>query len=192
MANDVAQNSDGIGKLFRTAAWSGAALLLLLPLVAMQFTSEVDWDETDFIVMGIMLFGAAGAFDFATRLNGSLAYRFGAAAGIGTCFLLVWVNLAVGIIGSEDNPQNLLYLAVLATAVVGAVSTRFRPRGMAVTMAAAATLQLAIGLYGLIGGVHDMPHIGTYQVLGATGLFVFLWLFAAGLFASAARAPRQS
>jgi hypothetical protein len=192
MANDVARKSDGTGKLLRTAAWSGAALLLLLPLIAMQFTSEVDWDETDFIVMGIMLFGAAGAFDFATRLSGSLAYRFGAAAGIGTCFLLVWVNLAVGIIGSEDNPQNLLYLAVLATALTGALATRFRPRGMALTMAAAAALQLAIGVYGLAAGIHDFPEIGTYQVLGATGLFVLLWLVAAGLFANADRAAGQS
>lgn len=192
MANDVAQKNDGIGKLLRTAAWSGAALLLLLPLVAMQFTDEVNWDEFDFIVMGIMLFGAAGAFDFATRLSGSLAYRFAAAAGIGTCFLLVWVNLAVGIIGSEDNPQNLLYLAVLGTAVIGAVATGFRARGMALTMAAAAALQLAIGLFGLVAGVHDFPAIGTYQVLGATGFFVLLWLFAAGLFWNAASTASEA
>lgn len=192
MANDVAQKSDGIGKLLRTTAWSGAALLLLLPLVAMQFTSEVNWDEFDFIVMGIMLFGAAGAFDFATRLSGSLAYRLGAAAGIGTCFLLVWVNLAVGMIGSENNPQNLLYLGVLATAAIGALTTRFRAKGMALTMTAAALLQLAIGIFGLVAGRHDFPEIGAYQVMGVTGLFVTLWLFAAGLFWLAARRPADA
>jgi hypothetical protein len=34
--------------LGRTLPWIMAAFLLLLPLVAMQFTDEVDWDETDF------------------------------------------------------------------------------------------------------------------------------------------------
>ena len=53
-------------------------------------------------------------------------------------------------------------------------------------------MQIAIGLYGLVAGVHDFPEIGTYQVLGATGLFVLLWLFAAGLFASAARSARTA
>lgn len=197
MANDVAGTNpagsgDWIGRTLRTLAWGGAAFLLLLPLIAMQFTTEVDWDEADFIVMGIMLFGAAGAFDVATRMSGSLAYRFGAAAGIGTCFLLVWVNLAVGIIGSENNPQNLLYLGVLAVAVGGALAARFRPRGMTLTMAAAAGLQLAIGIFGLFAGAHDFPEIGTYQVLGATGFFVLLWLVAAALFGTAARAERTA
>ena len=44
----------------RTAPWVTGVLLLLLPLVALQFTDEVNWDETDFIVFGIILVGACG------------------------------------------------------------------------------------------------------------------------------------
>ena len=42
---------------WRIAAWTGAALMLLLPLVAMQFTDEVNWSETDFIVAGALIGG---------------------------------------------------------------------------------------------------------------------------------------
>lgn len=34
-------------------------LLLLVPLVAMQFTDEVDWGGGDFVVAGGLLFGVA-------------------------------------------------------------------------------------------------------------------------------------
>ena len=55
------------------APWALAGLILLLPLVAMQVSDQVDWDETDFIVMGIMLFGACGAFELAATVD----YLFG-------------------------------------------------------------------------------------------------------------------
>jgi thiazole synthase ThiGH ThiG subunit len=45
--------------------------------------------------------------------------------------LLVWVNLAVGIIGSEDNPANIMYLGVHAVLILGALLALFRPQGMA-------------------------------------------------------------
>ena len=32
-------------------------------------------------------------------------------------FLLIWINLAVGINGSEDNPANLMYGGVLTVGV---------------------------------------------------------------------------
>jgi hypothetical protein len=38
------------GSRRRIAAWATAAILLLLPLIAMPFTDEVNWDETDFAV----------------------------------------------------------------------------------------------------------------------------------------------
>ena len=55
--------------------------------------------------------------------------------------MLVWINLAVGIIGSEDNPANLMYGGVLAVGVAGAVAARFRPGGMARALAATALAQ---------------------------------------------------
>ncbi|MGH8077936.1 MAG: hypothetical protein ACREPE_11510 [Lysobacter sp.] len=55
MAGITQNGSPRLGDRWRIAIWGTAALLLLLPLVAMQFTDEVDWDETDFIVIGAMI-----------------------------------------------------------------------------------------------------------------------------------------
>ena len=107
------------GGRWRIALWGAPVLLLLLPAVAMRFTGEVKWGPADFIVMAILLFSAAGALDLAMRATGSRACRAGAAAAVAASFLLVWVNLAVGMIGSEDNPYNLLFAGVIAIALLG-------------------------------------------------------------------------
>jgi uncharacterized membrane protein len=107
------------------------ALLLLVPLVAMQFTDEVRWDLADFVVAGALLFGADLTYQLLARRTDNLAYRVAVAVAVLAALVLVWANLAVGLIGSEDNPANLMYLGVLAVGIVGAVAARFQPRGMA-------------------------------------------------------------
>ena len=62
---------------------TGAALasaLLLTPLVAMQFTREVDWTVSDFVLMGFLLYGACALFELGARARAALAYR--AAVGV--------------------------------------------------------------------------------------------------------------
>lgn len=97
MTNEaMGADSTGVNRL-RPAIWRGAALLLLLPLVAMQFTREVAWDATDFAVFGTMLTVACGAYEIATRVTDDRKSRAIAGLAIVTAFLLVWVELAVGI-----------------------------------------------------------------------------------------------
>jgi hypothetical protein len=43
--------------------WSATGLLLLLPLVAMQFTEEVDWGVGDFVIFGSLLVAAGVTFE---------------------------------------------------------------------------------------------------------------------------------
>ena len=96
-----------------------------------------------------------------------------------TAFLTVWVNLAVGMLGSERNPANLLFGGVLAIALIGALVARFRPQGMARAMLATAAAQGAMALYALFGGYAEVTlHIG---------MFVIPWLLSAQLFKKAAR-----
>jgi hypothetical protein len=96
-----------------------------------------------------------------------------------TGFLIVWVNLAVGMLGSEHNPANLLFGGVLLVATVGAFVGRFRPDGMMRAMQAAAVAQAAMVAYALVAGYAEVaPHIG---------FFILPWLFSAWLFKQAAR-----
>ena len=93
-------NGDGQrGNPLRVVVWGLAAFALLLPLVAMQFTSEVDWDSMDFVVFGLMLLVVCGGYELATRLTGKKAYRLAAGIVLLGVFFLIWVQLAVGIIG---------------------------------------------------------------------------------------------
>lgn len=80
--------------------FSVAAALLLLPLIAMQFTDEVDWNAFDFLVAGILLFGTALAIEFAIRKISSPKNRLIAVGAILIVLFLVWAELAVGVFGS--------------------------------------------------------------------------------------------
>ena len=100
-----------------------------------------------------------------------------------TAFVTVWVNLAVGMIGNEDNPANLLFGGVLLVALLGAVLAWFRPRGMAVAMATAALAQGTIAVYALFAGHGALALF--------IGLFVLPWLLSAQLFRVAARSLSQ-
>jgi len=164
----------------RYVGWGGAAGLVLLPLIVMQLAPDagVNWTLGDFI-FAIMMFGGVGlAFELATRTSTSWWYRGGAALGLAAGFLLIWANLAVGYIGSEDNPYNLLFFGVVAIALAGALLGRFRARGMALAMLAAGIAHAAAGLGGVAADPVTAP---------ITLVFIAMWLASAALFRRAAR-----
>lgn len=187
----MAKNGGGWrGSGWRKALWGGAVLLFLLPAVAMLFTEEVVWGPLDFAVWGAMLSAACSTFELAARASGSWLYRAAVAAAVGGAFFLVWVNLAVGIIGDEGNPANLMYAGVLAVGVAGAFAARFKPRGLSLALAATALAQLAVAAITFVarlGGSLDRP----LQLWVLNGMFVALWLLSAGLFFLAARGQHE-
>lgn len=164
---------------WRIAGWSIAALILLLPLIAMRFTSEVNWTAGDFIFAALLMGIVGVALELTVRMTRSSAHRAGVAAALATAFLTVWINGAVGMIGDEDNPYNLLFLAVILLALAGSVLARFRPGGMAAAMTVAAGAQAALGVFGMLtdlrGGI-------------LASMFAALWLLAAWQFRRGARA----
>ena len=135
----------------RALVWGGALVLLLVPAVAMQFTSEVDWTGSDFLVMGAMLAAACGAFELATRRARNNACVLAAGLALGAAFLTVWINLAVGIVGAQGNPVNDLFFGVVAFALAASLVARFQPRPMVIAMAATGVVQLCVGLYAANG-----------------------------------------
>ena len=186
MAVGMQIDGERLWNRLRVAGWGGSAVLLLLPLVAMRFTSEVDWSLSDFIVMGALLGGHGLALELATRKANSLAYRLGSVVAVAASFLLVWVNLAVGFLGDEGNPANLLFLGVIGVALAGAVIARSRPPKMADAMLVAAAAQVLAGVIGFAAGWASPGGQGAYEVVMGTSLFTGLWLLAAWLFRKAA------
>lgn len=82
---------------WRIIGWGGALALLLTPLVAMQFTSEVNWTGSDFVAAIILLGGAGLAIEIALRLIANRRTRAIAIVAIIAALLLIWADGAVGI-----------------------------------------------------------------------------------------------
>ncbi|RHW18895.1 hypothetical protein D1610_01765 [Sphingomonas gilva] len=166
---------------WRIIGWGGVAFILLLPLIA-----NAPWTVSDYLFMGLMLGCAGLVLELAVRASGNIAYRAGVGVAVAASFLLVWVNGAVGFLGNEDNPANLIFFGVIAVAVVGSAFAGFRSAGMAFTMFTAAACQILIGLVALPAGWASPGGNGLYEVVMGTTVFASLWLISAALFRKAA------
>ncbi|WAC40305.1 hypothetical protein [Pedobacter sp. SL55] len=76
------------------------AFILAVPLVAMQFTKEVDWKLFDFIIMGTLLTLTGLAIEVVTRNVKTAAWKIGISVVLLILLLLTWIELAVGIFGT--------------------------------------------------------------------------------------------
>ena len=161
---------------WRIAGWSIAVTLWLLPLLAMQFTNEVAWELSDFVIAAVLLGGAGLLLELTVRKSGSSAYRSGMVVAVLATLVLIWINGAVGIIGNENNPLNLMFGGVIVVGLVGALISKFKAPGMARAMVATAVSQALVAVIALVAG-----HF-TFIV---SGVFIALWLISARLFHNA-------
>lgn len=157
-------------------------LILLIPLIAMQFSDDVVWTAFDFIIAGTMLFSTGLAYELIAGKGGTTAYRAAAAMACGATLLLMWVNAAVGIIG--DGPVNMLYLAVPFVLLIGMILSRLKAKNMAKALFATAAAQLLIPFAALIfWGTSDIswsPGVINVFLLNACFAALFVgsgWLF---------------
>lgn len=74
--------------------------LLLIPAIAMLFTTEVNWSLGDFVVMGALLLTVAFTTEFILRKTTHKKYQIAFIALVIGLFLLIWAELAVGIFNS--------------------------------------------------------------------------------------------
>jgi hypothetical protein len=160
---------------WRILGWGGAIVLILTPLVAMQFTNEVNWDETDFIVATVIFAIVGGLIELAIRLSSNWYFRIGAMFAVLAGFMVIWANLAVGMIGNEDNPVNLWFGAVLFIAIVGSIASRFRDRILPWAMFGAGAVQVAIGTLAGIWGTDIRG--GRFTIILSVAWFIASLLF---------------
>jgi bacteriorhodopsin len=76
------------------------AMVLLIPLVAMQFTDEVNWSLFDFIAAGVLLLGTGLVFEIVMRKVPKRSHRIAICLVLIMLLVLVWAELAIGVFGT--------------------------------------------------------------------------------------------
>jgi uncharacterized BrkB/YihY/UPF0761 family membrane protein len=71
-----------------------------MPLIGMQLSSEINWELFDFIVAGIIITVLILVIELIFRKIQSNKKRLWLVLLIGVLFIIIWVELAVGIFGS--------------------------------------------------------------------------------------------
>jgi hypothetical protein len=165
--------------------------ILLIPLLGNHFVDGWNWGLFDFVFAGSFLSGTGLKYELIAGRSTLVAYRAAVGVALLTAFLLIWINLAVGIIGSEDNPANALYLGVPAVGLLGAVISRLRPHGMARSLSATAIAQFLVPLIAIAIWKPDFS-LGMVAILGLNMFFVLLWTISALLFRRAGEMTNTS
>lgn len=169
------------------SAASVAALLLLIPFTAALLTDEMNWSFFDFIAAWILFFSAGAAYRLIARKMENKTYKAAVGLTAATGLFLVWSNLAVGLIGNEDNPANWMFLGVVAIGFLGAVISKLQPKGMAFVLFSMAFAHVLITAVALIARLDLAPESSVVEILGVNGFFAVLWVGSALLFWNAAQ-----
>lgn len=171
---------------WRVARWSAGAGLLLVPLAMMQFVDDWDWGPGAFLFLGIMIGGVLLAYELAVRAGVSSAYRGGVAAALAPAFLIIWMNLAVGIVG-EDNPMNFNFFMLVFAAAVGACTARGDPAAMARAMLGVVVVQALLAIAIVTAPSIASEPASVHRVSLLCSIFGGLWLLSAALFRRASQ-----
>ena len=156
--------------------------ILIIPLIAMQFSNEVDWSPTDFIGMGALIFTIGFLYVLTTRFMSNIVYKVAIAAALGSTFLMIWTNLAVGLIGGGPHWGNFMYMGVILVGIIGTALSRFTPAGMERTMYAMSFTFVVIATIALITNMQELPQSSVVEIIGVNGFFTILFAVAGLLF----------
>lgn len=182
MAVDSPVNGAGARVPWRMIGWGAAFALLLIPLAG-----DWPWSLSDFVFAAVLFALVGGALELAAWRSSSWSYRAAVAIAAGCALLHVWITAAVGIIGSEDNPGNLVYLAVVGFAIFGSVLTLGRPSAMAWVMGSTAVVEVLVPIITFAGLAEPKGDVLQPEVFGLGMVFAAMWLESTALFRKAAR-----
>jgi uncharacterized membrane protein len=163
------------------------AAVLAVPLLAMVLklgvpdpgsgTEGVTWGPMDFAIVGVLVLGSGLLYEYASSRAGNVAHKAAVGIAVAAGLLLIWVNLAVGMIGDEGNAANLMYVLVLAVALIGASIARFEPREASIAMFATAAAHAMVVVIALVAGLGP--------TLPADAFFIAAWVASGLLFRQA-------
>jgi len=158
------------------------AFILCIPFTAMQFTDEVNWSVSDFIIMGALIFGTGFSYVLLTRSSPDIIHRAAVALAIGTTFLLIWANLAVGLIGSGPNAANLMYIGIVVIVIAGTLISRLMAKGMERVMFTAAIALVLVACIQLLAKMDEYSGTSATEIIGINTFFATLFAVAGLLF----------
>lgn len=138
----------------------------------------MNWDALDYMVALALLGASAAAYWIATRPARSVWHHLAVMIGAGGALLLLWMQLAVGLVGDGDHPINQAMGLVLVVSAIGALLSRFRASGMRTTLLVAAGTQMVLGALGFI----LLPAMYFSDIFLVTAFFSGLWTASAFLF----------
>ncbi len=167
----------------------GVALVVALILVAVGVIGTPD-ELADLLgeigVLALAIIGAIIAYKETKTYN--TAYRSAVGVALGAVYILVWISLAVGIIGDPGDIANLMYLGVLAVGIIGVLIAGSQPRGMARALFATAFAQALVGVIAALMAGKYQAEVGSVSaIIALNAFFVMLFSVSAMLFHSAAK-----
>jgi len=165
--------------------------VILIPLIAMQFSEEVNWDMFDFLIAWILIFGAGFTFQLISMKTEATSYKIATGLAVFASLAILWINGAVGIIGNENNPLNLLYGFVLTMVIFGSFIAQLEAKAMSRVMLSTAATHLLVSLIGGFLYVSENPGVSISGVINANLIFIVFWGLSALFFQKAVKLPNQ-
>ncbi|HEX6388149.1 MAG TPA: hypothetical protein VFZ89_01840, partial [Solirubrobacteraceae bacterium] len=93
-------------------------------------------------------------------------YRSALVLAILTPLMLFWLIGAVGVIGTEGDRADMMYLGVFGVWILGALVARLRPAGMARALTATALAQGLVTAIAIVAGKHENPVTSVPELVG--------------------------
>jgi hypothetical protein len=172
------------------------ALILMIPVIGMQVSDGWNWTAFDFVFATVLLVGTGLGIEFISRRSTAKPYKYGVILAFLGVFFLVWINGAVGIIGSENNDVNMLYPLVPLVGIFGAIISRLRAKGLSYTLMVMAVMVALIPLVGYTFLNPDISEMGLFRdvikVIMINTFFVLVFVGSGMLFKEADRSIMQT
>ena len=123
-------------------------------------------------------------------MTANVSYRLALGLTVLTVLFLVYGIGALGIIGAGGEPDRM-YVGVLAVLVLGTVSARLQPAGMALALVATAAAQMLVAVIAIVLGYQDEPGASVVEILGLNAMYAGLFGLSAWLFWRAGAGRRE-
>ncbi len=105
-------------------------LILIIPYFAMHTGNAVKWSGMDFLVAGVLLGASTLSFFILVNKRRSIFYVMGLIISLFCALLVIWANLAVGLLGTPDNPVNFIFYLLLLGGVIIGLAGKFSSRAL--------------------------------------------------------------